>query len=247
MNINNKTILITGGGSGIGYETAKLLSEQGNKVIIVGRTAAKLESAAATLTNTIPIACDINDERQVKALLSTVSQHYPELSILINNAGKAFAYTHSETADAYAKAKEEMETNYFSLIRLTEQLLPILKKQPEAAIVNVSSIVAFAPSAILPTYSDSKAALHSYTQALRYTLSSETNIKVFELMPPMVNTSFAKEIGGEQHGIPAGDVASALIEGLEQNTYEIYVGKTAAFRDFFFASPLEAVNMINQR
>ena len=247
MNINNKTVLITGGGSGIGYETAKLLSQKGNKIIIIGRTADKLHQAAASLTNTIAIPCDITNEGDVDKLVAERNANHPELSVLINNAGKAFVYTHSETADAVSKARQEMETNYFSLVSLTEKLLPLLKKQPEAAIANVTSIVALSPAAVIPTYSDSKAAVHSYTLALRHALAQDTNIKVFELMPPTVNTEFSKEIGGEEHGIPASEVAEGLIQGIENDQYQIGVGITVGFLNNFFPTEEQAFQAINQR
>lgn len=247
MNITSKTILITGGGSGIGYETAKLLSQKGNKILIVGRTTDKLSKAAASLKNTVAIPCDITREEDVNRLVDEITRTYPELSVLINNAGKAFVYTHSETAGAADKARQEMETNYFSLIRLTEKLLPLLKKQPEAAIVNVTSIVALSPVAIIPSYSDSKAAVHSYTLSLRHTLAQGTNIKVFELMPPTVNTEFSKEIGGEEHGMPANLVAEGLIEGIAKDQYEIGVGITLGFRDQFFNNEEKAFQAINSR
>jgi uncharacterized oxidoreductase len=247
MNITNKTVLITGGGSGIGYETAKLLTEKGNKVIIIGRTADKLHKAASTMKNAVAIPCDINSDDDVSRLVDKINADHPELSVLINNAGKAFVYTHSETAGAAEKARQEMETNYFSLIRLTEGLLPLLKKQPEAAIVNVTSIVALAPVAVIPTYSDSKAAVHSYTLSLRHALAQDTNIKVFELLPPTVNTEFSREIGGETHGMPATEVAQGLLEGLENNNYEIAVGKTIAFRDHFYPAEASAFDTINAR
>lgn len=246
MNISNKTVLITGGGSGIGFETAKLLSQKGNKVLIVGRTAQTLHRAAALLPNTIALPCDITKPDEVDKLVALLATDYPELSVLVNNAGKAFVYTHAEGVDAVEKAKQEMDTNYFALIRLTEKLLPILKKQPEAAIVNVSSIVAFTPASIIPTYSDSKAAVHSYTLALRHILAKDTAIRVFELMPPTVNTAFSKEIGGEEHGMPAEEVAEGLINGLESDTYEIYVGQTTTFREYFFSNPAEAFKLLNQ-
>lgn len=247
MKLTNKTILITGGGSGIGYETAKLLSQKGNKIIIIGRTADKLNQAAASIGNTIAIPCDITNEREVDQLISTIATEHPELSVLINNAGKAFVYTHSETADAESKARQEMETNYFSLVRLTEKLLPQLKRQPEAAIVNVTSIVALSPVTVIPTYSDSKAAVHSYTLSLRHTLSKETNIKVFELLPPTVNTAFSKEIGGEEHGMPASEVADGLIQGIETEQYEIGVGLTIGFLNNFFSTEEQAFQAINMR
>ncbi|MPR37208.1 SDR family oxidoreductase [Salmonirosea aquatica] len=246
MNLSERTVLITGGGSGIGLQIAKLLSQRGNKVLIVGRDAQKLHQAAASSHNTIALPCDITDTGEVDKLVDEIGSHYPELSVLINNAGMAFKYTHSEDAQAFNKAKQEMDTNYFSLIRLTEKLLPTLKRHPEAAIVNVSSIVAFSPLSVLPTYSDSKAAVHSYTLALRHTLAKDTAVKVFELMPPTVNTEFSKEIGGQQHGMPAQEVATELIEGMENDMFEIYVGRTNSFRQLFLSDPQEAFNLLNQ-
>lgn len=245
MNSTNKTVLITGGGSGIGFETAKLLVAKGNKVIIVGRTESRLESAIEVLPNVIAIRCDINDADDVQNLIQRIANDYLELSILINNAGRAFAYEHNESANAFEKATEEFSTNYFSVIRLTEGLLPLLKSQKEAAIVNVTSIVAYSPHHSVPTYSDSKAALHSYTLSLRHTLAKDTAIKVFELLPSMVNTEFSKEIGGEQ-GINANEVAESLIIALEKEEYEIQVGQTSDFRKYYLSSPTEAFAMMNQ-
>lgn len=245
MDITNKTVLITGGGSGIGLETAKLLSGKGNKVIIIGRNESKLQDAAKILPNTIAICCDITNQKDITDLIADINLNYPELSILINNAGHAFAYKHDENAGAFEKAAEEFATNYFAVIRLTENLLPVLKLQENAAIVNVTSIVAFSPSAALPSYSDSKTALHSYTLSLRHTLSKNTAVKVFELMPPLVNTEFSKEMGGE-HGMPASDAAQGLIDGMASDTYEIQLGQTAEFRKLYLLSPSDAFEMMNQ-
>ncbi len=245
MNIINKTILITGGGSGIGFEIAKLLSQKGNKVIITGRSEERLKKAAAQLSNVSFIATDVNSEADVNSLVAKINNEYGTLDILINNAGQAYVYRLDEAANAYDKAAEEMQTNYLSIIRLTEKLLPVLKSSKEAAIVNVSSIVAFAPGINLPTYAASKAALHSYTQALRYTLAKTTGIKVFELMPPLVNTELSAEIGGE-NGIPPLEVAEGLIKGLETDEYELHIGFTADFYKMFLSSPQEALNALNQ-
>jgi len=198
MNITNKTILVTGGGSGIGFEIAKLLSQKGNKIIITGRTEAKLQKAASQLNNVTGITADVNNKADVDHLVARINTEFGGLDILINNAGHAYAYKLGEGVDASAKAAEEMQTNYLSVIRLTEKLLPLLSASDEAAIVNVTSIVAFVPGINLPTYAASKAALHSYSQALRYTLAKTTQIKVFELMPPLVNTELSAEIGGGQ-------------------------------------------------
>jgi uncharacterized oxidoreductase len=106
---------------------------------------------------------------------------------------------------------------------------------------------ALSPVSVIPSYSDSKAAVHSYTLSLRQTLAQDTGIKVFELMPPTVNTEFSREIGGEEHGMPASEVAEGLIKGMENDQYEIGVGLTIGFRNQFFATEEQAFQAINQR
>lgn len=246
MNISNKTVLITGGGSGIGLEIAKLLNDKGNKILIIGRNEDKLQKAASGLENVTAFASDITNADDVNKLAEKIGTDFSDLSIVINNAASAYVYNHSENANAFDKASNEFLTNYLSVIRLNEKLLPILKKQPEAAIVNTSSIVAFAPSTILPSYSDSKAALHSYTLSLRHELSKDTALKVFELMPPLVNTEFSKAIGGAENGISPTIVANELIDGIENNIEEIHVGQTKDFRNLFLSNPAEAFKVINQ-
>lgn len=169
MILTNKTALVTGGGSGIGYAIAKLLKEKGNQVILVGRNTAKLQKAGREL-GVEALTCDVSNQHDIEALAARLKADYPTLSILVNNAGIARLYRLGEGADAYQKARQEFEVNYFGPVLLTEKLLPLLKKQPEAAIVNITSNVTFHPLLILPTYSDSKAALHSHTVALRLSL-----------------------------------------------------------------------------
>jgi uncharacterized oxidoreductase len=241
MYINNKTVLVTGGGSGIGLAIAQLLSEKNNKVIITGRTAAKLQEAATGLTNVTPIVADVTNADDVKKLIDTINADFGGLDILINNAGNAYYYNLVAGANAATKAAAEFNTNFFSVLNLTEQLLPALSASAAGAIVNVSSILAFTPRHTIPTYSASKAALHSYTQALRFELAKSTKIKVFELMPPLVNTDFSKDIGGE-NGIPPSAVAADLIAAFENDTYEIHVGDTAHIAGL---SQLDAFNAIN--
>ena len=245
MNITGKTILITGGGSGIGLEIAKLLSAKGNKVIITGRTEAKLQQAAAQVENVSIIAADITDEASVEKLVAQINKEYGKLDILINNAGATYVYNLADATDTNQKAKDEFETNFFSILNLTDKLLPVLKVQNEAAIVNVSSILAFVPAGRIPTYSASKAALHSYTQSLRFALA-DTGVKVFELMPPLVNTDFSKDIGGEK-GIHPNVVAQGLIDAFEKDEYQIHIGDTEYVYQLSLSSPTDAFNMLNKK
>ncbi|WP_421826757.1 SDR family oxidoreductase [Larkinella sp.] len=245
MKTQNNTVLITGGSAGIGFEIAKLFAQNGNQVIITGRNAERLKQAAAQLDNTTPIVSDVSNPADVDQLVERLNKDFPTLNLVINNAGRAFYYSLSEDGiQASDKAGEEMTTNYLSIISLTEKLLPLLKKQSEAALVNVSSIVAFVPGHTTATYSASKAALHAYTQAMRYTLAKDTAIKVFELMPPLVNTDFSQEIGGI-NGISPTVVAQDLLTALETDTYEIHVGNTATLYKLFLSSPEEAFLALN--
>ncbi|MCD1117614.1 SDR family oxidoreductase [Chryseobacterium turcicum] len=243
MNITNKTVLITGGGSGIGFAIAENLIAKGNKVIIVGRTESKLKAAAESLPGVAAIRCDVSNESDVQHLVNRVTTEFPELSVLINNAG-LIADPKNVAATDFEKATEEFATNYFSVIRLIGKLLPQLKSQQETAIVNVSSLTAYSPHHFIATYSDSKAAIRSYTLSLRYTLAKDTAIKVFELLPPMVNTDLTKGYGGES-GLAPSKVAQDLITAMENDEYEIQVGETAEFRKFYLSSPTEAFAMMN--
>lgn len=245
MNTTNNTVLISGGSAGIGLEIAKLLSAQGNKVIITGRNKERLANALAQLTDAVGIQCDISNEAETVALAEKIKSAYPQLNVLINNAGAAHLYDLLvENVNAHTKAQEEMLTNYIAVIRLNELLLPLLQQQSEAAIVNVSSIVAFVPGA-LATYSASKAALHSYTQSLRIALNKiSSSVKVFELMPPLVDTEFSAPIGGHK-GIPAIEVAQQFLTAFEKDDLEIRVGQTEAIYRLFLSSPAEALNAMN--
>lgn len=245
MNTSKNTILITGGSAGIGFAIAKLLSEQGNHVIITGRNKERLQQAAEKLEQVTAIQSDVSKAEDIDVLVTQLQKDFPALNMVINNAGSAFVQNLATGVQTADKAAEEMLTNYISVIRLNEKLLPLLKQQKEAAIVNVSSIVAFVPGGSVPTYSASKAALHSYSQSLRHSLAS-SGIKVFELMPPLVNTDFSQDIGGA-NGIPASVVADDLLEAFRNDTYEIHVGGTADLYSLQRSSPEAAFEAMNPR
>jgi uncharacterized oxidoreductase len=246
MNINNKTILITGGGAGIGLALAKQLSAKGNTVIITGRTEATLQKAVAEVSGLNYIVSDVTKPEDVAHIVKELTEKFNGLDIVINNAGHAHYYKLESATGIAAKAAEEMLTNYISIINLNEQLLPLLQKSNEAAIVTVSSIAGLVPNSTIPTYSASKAALHSYTQSLRYALSKNTSIKVFELMPPLVDTDFSAAIGGKANGIPPEEVADSLINGFENDIYEIHTGKTAVIYELSRTAPQDAFRAMNQ-
>jgi uncharacterized oxidoreductase len=246
MKASMNTVLITGGSAGIGFELAKIFSEQGNEVVITGRNKERLEYAASRLPGVKTIASDISDAQHQQALVEKIYNEFNSLNVVINNAGRALLYdVTAGQADSFRKAQEEMLTNYLSVIRLNEHLLPLLRKQPEAAIVNVSSIVAFVPGSLVG-YSASKAALHSYTKSLRVALEDVPNVKVFELMPPLVNTEFSKEIGGA-NGISPELVAAEFFNAFTNDVYEIRVGQTEQLYQLSLSAPDEALKIMNSQ
>lgn len=228
MKTTGNTVFISGGSAGIGLAIAKKLSAAGNKIIINGRNEERLQKALKELDNAVAIQGDLSVEADRIRIAKELKEDYFGLNIIINNAGAAFGYLLSETTNAHEKAAIEMNTNYFSVIHFTELMLPHLVEKPAAAVINVSSISVFASHKFLPTYGATKAALHSYTVALRETYEEVKNVQIYEVYPPLVNTEFSAEIGGA-NGIPASEVADELLLALEKNQFDVPVGDTKQF------------------
>ena len=226
MKTSGNTVFISGGSAGIGLAIAKKLSAAGNRIIINGRSEERLQSALKELDNAVAIQGDLSVKADRVRIAADLKTNYPELNIIINNAGSAFMNDLGDVNNNSAeKAAQEINTNYISVIDFTTLTLPLLLAQEEAAIVNVSSIVVFRSNKYLPTYAASKAALHSYTQGLRDALATNDRLNVYELYPPLVNTEFSAEIGGA-NGIPPSEVADELFAALEKNQFEVPVGDT---------------------
>ena len=228
MKTTGNTVFISGGSAGIGLAIAKKLSAAGNKIIINGRNEERLQNALQQLDNTVAIQGDLSIEADRIRIAKELKGNYPEVNIIINNAGAAFSYLLNETLNAHEKAAIEMNTNYLSVIHFTELLLPHLIQKEEAAVVNVSSIAVFGSHKLLPTYGATKVALHSYTVALRDTYEVEKNLQIYEIYPPLVNTEFSAEIGGA-NGIPPEEVADELFLALEKNQFDVPVGDSKQF------------------
>ncbi len=225
MKITGNTVFISGGSAGIGLAIAKKLSAAGNKVIINGRSEERLQNALKQLDHAAAIQGDLSVEADRVRVATQLKEQYPDVNIIVNNAGSAFAYLLSETTNAHEKAMIEMNTNYFAVIHFTELMLPHLLQKTAAAVVNISSMSVFGSHKFIPTYGATKSALHSYTVALRYTYEEQKNIQVYEVYPPLVNTEFSAEIGGA-NGIPPSEVADELFIALEKNQFDVPVGET---------------------
>ena len=187
MKTTGNTILITGGGSGIGRGLAQALQALGNQVIIAGRRQQALDETTKANPGMASAVLDIDRADSIRSFAKDITEKYPALNVLINNAGIMRVETLQSQPDDLGDAEATITTNLLGPIRLTAALLPVLKKQASATIINVTSGLAFVPMAVTPTYSATKAALHSYTESLRYQLRS-TKIEVLELIPPYVAT-----------------------------------------------------------
>lgn len=187
MRMTGNTILITGGGSGIGRALAEAFHQQGNQVIIAGRRQSMLDAVTAANPGMAAISVDMNERASIEALAQAAIAAYPALNIVINNAGIMQDEDVTAGPGYLAIAEDTIATNLLGPIRLTAALLPHLQQQASAAILTVSSGLAFVPKASTPTYSATKAAIHSYTMSLRYQLRN-TSVEVIELAPPYVQT-----------------------------------------------------------
>src|ERR1039457_1365149 len=187
MKTTDNTILITGGGSGIGRALAEAFHRLGNQIIIAGRGQKTLDETTTANPGMKFLALDISDPKSIQSFAAQATKDYPSVNVLINNSGIMQPEDLLEKPDDLSIVEKTITTNLLGPIRLTAALLPLLQKQPRATIMNVSSGLAFVPLAITPTYCATKAAIHSYTQSLRYQLQ-HTSVDVLELIPPYVQT-----------------------------------------------------------
>src|ERR1700730_10270761 len=187
MKLRSNTILITGGASGIGYELTKQLTALGNTILITGRDQAKMDRAKAAFPSIHTFRSDVSDPDAIATLYEKVTKQFPELNIVINNAGIMREINLHDTAGSLEDITREIEVNLSGPIRMVKHFLPHLKTKSEAAILNVSSGLAFVPLPISPVYCAAKAGLHSFTESLRVQLKN-TKVKVFDLAPPLTQT-----------------------------------------------------------
>lgn len=226
MRLKQRTILITGGTSGIGLELARQLVERQNTVIVTGRDHEKLDAARRALPGVQTFTSDVSDPRAIAELYQSVLAQFPALDTLINNAGIMRNLNLNQVRDL-KDVTREIEINLSGPIQMIQKFLPHLKSRKGALIVNVSSGLAFIPLPMSPVYSAAKAALHSYTRSLRVQLEG-SGVTVVELVPPAVETplfrgEFAEEMKGEK-GMDAAVLAQKAIAGIEAGKLEIRPG-----------------------
>jgi uncharacterized oxidoreductase len=229
MKISKNTVLITGGASGIGLELTRQLSQRDNKVIITGRDPAKLEKAKKLFPDIQILQSDVSKIKDIEALFDRITRESPDLNILINNAGIMRSINLHKTEDSLDDITREIDINLNGPIRMTKIFLPHLKSKPSAAIINVSSGLAFVPLPTSPVYCATKAALHSFSLSLRVQLKN-TNIKVFELAPPATQTELLGDFDPEDmKGVAimkVDEMVGVAMKGLENDRLEIRPGQS---------------------
>jgi uncharacterized oxidoreductase len=230
MQISGNTILITGGGSGIGRALAEAFHAEGNQVIIAGRRKKQLDETVAANPGMKAAKLDIENSEAIQSFAEKLKKDFPSLNAVIHNAGimRPESVQNGATADADAI----VTTNLLGPIRLNAALLPLLLKQPRAAIMTVSSGLAFVPLAMTPTYCATKAAIHSYTQSLRYQLK-DTGVQVLELIPPYVQTELmGPQMAKDPMAMPLKDFIDETMNILKStpNALEICVERVKPLR-----------------
>ena len=254
MNLTGNTILITGGSSGIGFEMARQFLNRDNKVIITGRDEKKLRDAKQQLDGVTIIRNDVSNPGAIEKLHQQVLEDFPDLNILINNAGILQTLNLRNSNLSAIDLTQEIDINLKGTLLMNNVFLPLLQHNNNPAIVNVSSGLAFVPLPITPVYCSTKAAIHSYTLSLRAQLRN-TAIKVFELAPPLTETGMLGGFDEEDiKGVPIMPVekmVAAFLKGFAKDNYEIRIGvanqlwfMSRFFPRFIFAQLSKSINRL---
>lgn len=217
MNTTGHTVLITGGATGIGFALAKKFHQAGNAVILVGRSQAALDEAAQKLPSAQIFVCDVTSARDRENLV----QAYPNISILINNAGVRYAASFKDCTEE--DLVSELRVNLLAPILLAQAYLPSLKRSAQSAIVNVTSGAALVPREVAAMYSATKTALHSFTKSMRWQLEKD-GVRVFEVMPPVVRTAMTAFQKQSNAMLTPEQLATEFWDGLKADKFEMHIG-----------------------
>lgn len=241
MNTSGNTVLITGGSSGIGLALATRFLTLNNKVIITGRNQEKLEEIQATYPDIDIFVGDLTDKRSLDDLVLFIEQQHPDLNVLVNNAAVQYNYHFIDEPNLTYKIDYEVSANLTAPLQLTGLLLPLLLKNPNSAVINVSSGLFISPKKSASVYCATKAALHSFSKTLRYQLE-ETSIKVFEIIPALIDTPMTAGRGKSK--ITAEELTDEFLRNFKADKFESYIGKTKWLRRIHRLLPKLADNIM---
>lgn len=234
MKLTDNTILITGGSSGIGLAILKRFYQLGNKIIIVARDIDKLKEVQIQFPEIAIFQCDLTKQTDIDGLIVFIEQNYSNLNMLFNNAAIQYNYDFLTEQNIVNKIDYEVSANLTSTIKLCGLLLPVLLKNENSAIVNVSSGLAISPKKSAPVYCASKAAIHNFTKAFRYQMEG-SNVKVFEILPPIVETPMTE--GRGRNKISPEDLVKEFINDFKKDKEESYIGKSKLLKFINRISP----------
>jgi uncharacterized oxidoreductase len=223
MKLTDNTILITGGSSGIGLALLESFYQLGNKIIIVARDIDKLKKIQIQYPDIDIVQCDLTKQTDIDDLIVFIEQNHSSLNVLFNNAAIQYNYDFSSEQNIINKIDYEVSANLTSTIKLCGLLLPVLLKNENSAIVNVSSGLAISPKKSAPVYCATKAAIHNFTKAFRYQMEG-TNVKVFEVLPPIVETPMTE--GRGKNKISPAELVKEFINDFKKDKEESYIGKS---------------------
>lgn len=232
MKLSGNTVLITGGSSGIGYALAEAFLAAGNTVLICGRKDMPLREAHLKHPELHTTLCDVSDEADRKALVAWVKNEFPDLNVLVNNAGIQRDVDLTRGLSEFLAGENEIRVNLEAPILLTGLFAPLLAGKKNAALINVSSGLGFVQAAGMPIYSASKAGMHGFCMAIRKQFA-RVGIQVFEIVPPAVDTGLNPEgrakRGGYKPDLKPAEFVAGVMQGLKDDQPEIGYGMTSGF------------------
>lgn len=248
MDLNNKTILITGGTSDFGLLFTEKLPKMGNTLLITGRDQTKLEQVKKQFPSIHTFQSDVSKPEDIVKLYNEAVKLFPDLSILINNAGEMRRINLHDASHDVNSITREIEINLSGPIRMIQQFLPFLKTHKTAAIVNVTSGLALIPFPVSPVYGATKSGLRSYTKSLRIQLKN-TNVKVFELVAPAASTPLSKKFEKDldsKTAMDPGKLVDVALKGIANDKYEIYPGLAAVMKTLSRLMPDQFLKLLSK-